>query len=110
MDVALAADRRSVPEAGGYSRKRRAQISFRLSRAAEGLLLLEHQTCQQGAGPGSKILGRNVLAGDFPEIGVYVGRGDVLQIAFFIDILQQLLSGQVLTALDDLGDSAVSHT
>ena len=52
---------------------------------------------QYRAGPGSKILRRDLLTGDFLEILIHIGRGHVLATALFIHILQQFLAGQFLT-------------
>ena len=61
------------------------------------------------AGPRPKVLRRNVIAGDFFEVGVDVAGGHVLRLAILIEVLQQLLAGQFLAGPDDLGDPSISH-
>ena len=107
MHVAFSANRRCVAEAGRDACDGGAHIPFRMRRTVEALDLPQRQRRQDGSRPGAKILGGDVLSGDLPEIRVHIGRGDILLRAVVIDILQELLAGQLLAGLDDLGDAAV---
>ena len=85
----------------------RANIALGLSGAVEALKLIERHRRENRSRPGAEILGGDVLAGDFPEIVVHVGRCDVLAIAVFVDVLEQFLAGQILARFYDLGDAPV---
>src|SRR5207245_8471166 len=61
MDIALTANRCSVPEARGYAFDRRAQVPLGLSCAVEALQLLERKGRKHRRCPGPKILGRYAL-------------------------------------------------
>ena len=67
----------------------------------------KRQGRQHRAGPGAEILGRDVAAGDLLQVGVHVGRGDVFALAVLVHVLEQVLAGQFLAGLDDLGDAPV---
>ena len=107
MNVALAADRRRVSE-----RSATAQWPARRSSwpapANQSLELLECQGRQDGSGPGPEILGGEVGARDLAEIVVDVRGVDVLYAAFLVDVLEELLAGQLLAALDNPGEATVS--
>src|SRR5215831_19471458 len=109
MYVALPADCRRIAERCGYFFDCAAKIALRLSGTVEALKFTEGHCRQNCPGPGAEILRRNVLASNFFEIVIHVGRCDVLAIALFIDVLEQLLPGQLLTSLDDLRDAPVPH-
>ena len=47
------------------------------------------------------MLGGEILAGRLADIVVDVGRADRLRLAVLVEILEQVLAGQVLALLDD---------
>ena len=48
------------------------------------------------------------LAGDLAQVGVHVVGGDVVRLAVVVDVLEQLLAGQVLAAPDDRRQAPVA--
>src|SRR5262249_60101112 len=109
VDVAFAANGRGIAETAGHARDRRAQVSLCLRDAGAALELLERERGHDGPRPGPEILGGDVLAGDLLQVGAHVARGDVLQLAVLIEVLEQLLAGQFLAGADDLGDTAIRY-
>ena len=108
VDVAPAADRRRVAEPLGDASRSRATtcvlgLGLRRRRGSN-----PGAPCggQDGAGPGAEVLGGEVLAGDLAQVGVDVGRADRLRLAVVVEVLEQLLPGQVLAALDDRAPAA----
>ena len=109
MDVALPADRRCVAEARRDFFDCTAEIALGLCGVVEALKFAQGHGRQHRACPGSEVLCGDIFSGDCLEILVYVGRRDVLAITLLIDVLKQLLSGEFLAGLDDLGDAPVSY-
>ena len=63
-------------------------IAFRVGRAVELLDVCERECGQHRAGPGAKILGGEILIGNFPQISVNVGGIDSVPRALIIDVLK----------------------
>ena len=106
MNVAFAADRRRVAKPARYVLDSGAKIAFAcaaLSKISTRSAPSRPERCP----PRSEILRRDVLAGDFLEIGVHVARRDILAISRLVDILEQLLPGQLLARPNDLRDAAI---
>src|SRR5215472_9155531 len=107
MNVAAAADRRRVAEVlsdlfhGTHDRL--LALAFSLE-VAEPLQCLRRQL---RAGPSAEIFGCNVLPGYLPQIGINLLRADDVLIALLIEILKQLIAGQVAATFDDAGQPAV---
>src|SRR6266540_7194858 len=59
------------------------------------------------ARPGPEVLRREIAPGDLAKIGVHVVRGNRLALAGGVEVLEQLLPGEVLALLDDPGEAAV---
>ena len=89
------------------ARWRRARSSSPWPRESKVSNSCKRHGGQHGAGPGAEILGRDVAAGDLAQVGVHVGGGHVLALAVLVEVLEQLLAGQVLAGLHDPGDAAV---
>src|SRR5207237_6474651 len=58
-------------------------------------------------GPGAKVLGCDLGLGDLPQIVVHMMRLDILALAVVVEILKELLSAKILTALHNLRDALV---
>jgi len=78
-----------------------------LRGAVKAFNFIQRHRRQNSTRPGPKILGGDVLAGDFLEIGVDIARRDILAVARFVDILKQFLPGQLLASFYNLGDAAI---
>jgi hypothetical protein len=109
VDVGLAADSRSVSQSQGDALDRGGQVSLGHRGAFRPTRLLEKTRRKDRPGPGAKILGGDIRAGDGPQIVVDVARRDSPQFLLLIQILQQFLPGQLLTRPDDLRDAAIAH-
>src|SRR4051812_44287347 len=59
--------------------------------------------------PGAEVLGREVLAGRLPQVGVDVLGADALPLLVLVEILKQLLPRQVAALLDDAREPPVVH-
>src|SRR5207237_142498 len=66
-----------------------------LSRASSGRRARELARREQRASPGAEVLRGERLARDLSEIRVHVGRSDRLALAVFVDVLKELLAGQL---------------
>src|SRR5581483_9111194 len=108
VDVALAADGRRVAELPGYPLDRAHHVPFRLGLAVEALELLQGLGGEDRAGPGAEVLRREVLPGGAAQVVVDVGRIDRVLDAVGIDVLEELLAGQLLAAADDARQAAVA--
>jgi hypothetical protein len=64
----------------------------------------QHRPC-----PGAEILGRDVRAGDVPQIIVDIGRADRSHDLIVVDILKEVLPGEILDRADDAGDAPIPH-
>ncbi len=62
---------------------------------------------EHGARPGAEVLRGEVLAGDFAQVFVDVGGVDGVTLAFFVNVLEELVPGEVFTLLDDACEAAV---
>ena len=107
MHVAFAADRGSVAEAGGDGRDGLNDVPFGFGDGVEGAEFAEHIAGEDGACPGAEVLGGEVLAGDLVEVGVDVRGVDGVVVAVVVEILEELVAGDVDAALDDVGEAAV---
>src|SRR5207245_9190209 len=57
---------------------------------------------EHGAAPGAEVLGADVAPGERAQIGIDVIRGDRLALAGGVEVLEQLLAGQIAATLDDV--------
>ena len=69
----------------------------------------ERQRRGDGAGPGPEVLRGEVVAGDLAQVVVHVVGADVAPRAVLVDVLEQLLAGQLLALPDERGQAAVAH-
>jgi len=107
MDVALAADGFGVAEDVGDGFDGLDDISFGLALRTRGFEKTERVGGEGGAGPGAEIFGGEILAGDFAEVVVDFLAGDAVGGAVAVDVLKQLVAGEVLAAADDFGQARV---
>ena len=68
----------------------------------------QQQQRQRAAGPGTVVLGGEVGAGQFTQVVVDVGGGHRATFAILVQILEQVLPGQLQATLDDAGQAAVT--
>ena len=59
--------------------------------------------------PSSKIFRGKIFACDLTQILVYILGSDVVRVAFVVEILKEVLTGQILQLQDNLRDPAVSY-
>src|SRR3546814_18295858 len=97
MDIGFAADRRRVAQRLGDRLQHVFQADPVLPGGAD---LLEGDPA---GSPGAEMLGGELLAHRFADIGVDVARADRALIALLVDELEALLAGPVLAALDEAG-------
>src|SRR6267154_1224641 len=107
VNVVLAAHGARVAEAlrHGVDRADHVALGFALALRRpqqEKLPRREHR-----ARPGPEVLRRDVPAGDLAKIGVHVVRRDGLALSGGVDVLEQLLPGEVLALLDDSREAPV---
>jgi hypothetical protein len=88
MDVTFAADGLRIPQTLGDGLYRPDEVSFRLRLGVKRFEFAERAGGENGPRPGAKILRREVLAGNVPEIGVDVGRLDAAPFPGFVDVLE----------------------
>ena len=107
VDVALAADGGGVAEALRHRLDGADQVAAGLGAGIGGRELLEGKGRQDRAGPGAEVLRREVVPADLAEVVVDIGRVDRLAVAFVVDVLEELLAGNVAAFLDDPGEAPV---
>src|SRR4029450_1301858 len=95
VDIAPAADRRRIAEPRRYRDHRRGE-------AALGVALLRVRGRQREGGenrgaPGAEVLGGDLLAGDLAHVVVDVCRVDGLPLSILVEVLKELVTGQVLS-------------
>ena len=107
-DVAGAADGGRVAQCFGdlldRVPERRADLGPRRPATRAERAEREHRP-----GPRPEVLGRDLCPGGLTEVVVDVGRLDRARLAVAVEVLEQLLAGEVLAALDDPGDAPVAH-
>ena len=108
MHVVSAAHRARVAKALGHGVDRTDHVAFGFAPAFRRTQQAQLPRGQHGARPGTEVLGRDVTAGGLAQVGVYVVRGDGLALAGLVQVLEQLLPGQILAILDDAGDAPVA--
>ena len=101
MDVAASANRRRIAEMprdffdGAEDRLLAPALAVDIAERAQRL-------CRQlRAGPGAKIFGGDVFAGDLAQIRVDLLRADRVPVAINVEILEQLIAGEVATTFDE---------
>src|SRR6476659_2117026 len=109
MDVAFATDGRGVAKPCGYLLDGIADVALGAGLAVEFLKFLQGHRGEHGAVPGAEILGGDILAADLAQVSIDVRRRDVAILSLIVDILEELLAGQILARPDDLGDAPVTH-
>src|SRR5438067_6021613 len=109
MDVALLADRRCVPQRIGNPGYGADDFLLAILAFRARLTLAQEADGQDGTGPGPEILGAEILAGDLSKVGVDVIRFDAPRLPVLVQVLKQLLAGEILAALDDAGQAAVGE-
>ena len=101
VDVAASRDGGRVAQDVGRLADRLDDV---LARLALGLARLERQqrtVREHGPGPRPEVLRRDVSARDLAQVRVDVLGADVADLAVLVDVLEQLLAGQLLAAPDD---------
>ena len=108
MDVALAADGGGVAELFGDLLDGLDDVLLRLGLGFEGFEFAQRQAGEDGACPGAKVLGGELLLGDGAQIVVHVGGVDSVQRAVLVvDVLEEFVAGQVEAALHNAREAAV---
>ncbi|MFT3789272.1 MAG: hypothetical protein QM770_24345 [Tepidisphaeraceae bacterium] len=102
MDVALAAHGLGVTEAFRHRFDRADDVLFRLRLAIELFELAQRLGRQYRAGESAKVLGCEILTGDFLQIRVDVVALHVAALTRFVDVLKQLLLREFLASFDNL--------
>ena len=101
MDVVLLADGARVAEAFGDGVEGADHVAVRLALGGRYAHRAQLGRGQHRAGPGAEVLGGDVAAGHFAQVGVDVVGADRLPLPVRILELEELFPGQVLALLDD---------
>ena len=102
MHITLPANRTGVAEFLRHALHGFEDVAFRLGFAAEAFDFLEGFGGEDRAVPGAEILGGELFAGDFAEVGVDVAGIDVGAFAGVIEIGEEFLPGEMLAFLHNL--------
>ena len=108
VDVALPAHGGSVAQQGGGGLDRLPRLDLGFGLRLRGTELAQLAEGVDAAAPGSERLGRERRAGHVADVVVHVARPDPAHVVVG-DVLEQLLTGEVLTFGDDAGDSAIAE-
>ena len=109
MNVAFSANRRRVAENLGHSADRRIDVRLRLLLCLEFLLRIQGDRAQDCSRPCPEIFGAEIFAGNFAEVLIDVLRSDVAYFPGIIEILKQILAGQILQLGNNSRDAPVGH-
>jgi hypothetical protein len=110
MDVVLATDRARVAQPRRGLVDGTHHVLLRLGCRQRGAHAAQRLGGEHGAGERAKILGRDLAIRDLAQVFVDVAGVDLAARALFVEVLEQLLSGQLLAALHDPRDAAVGDT
>ena len=109
MDVALPANGPRVAEPVRDPVDDLIHGPFRLAFGLRQRPLSEKSGCADGPAPCAEMLGREVSAGRLADIIVDVLRPDRAAVAILVDVLEEILAGQVLCAANDPCDAPVGQ-
>src|SRR5437868_3624308 len=109
MDVALPANGRCVAEDFGDRANRVFDVGFGLLLCFGRASGVECNGCEHCSSPSAKILRRKILASDLAQIFVHILGSDIAHVPVIIDVLKQILTGQILQPGYDRCDAAISH-
>ena len=109
VHVAFPTDRRRIAQPPGHLLDGCDHVPLRLRRAAEGLertqrLCRQHRPC-----PRSKVLGGKISAGHVAQEAIHVGRLDGVRLPVGVQVVKQLVSGQILTSRHDAREALVGN-
>ena len=80
-----------------------------LALGGEFLKLSQGDGGEHGAGPGAEILGGEIFAGDFAEVGIHVLGGRMTHRAIGGDVSEEFLARQFLAAAHEFRETGVLH-
>src|SRR5438105_6186276 len=107
MDIAAPANRRGVAKMLSHPLDSAQNGLFALRLGVEKLELLQGFGGEFCPGPCSEILGRDFFASDLAQIVIYLRRPDGVSIAIVIEVLEQLIPGQISAVLDNTRETPV---
>src|SRR5687767_11682392 len=110
MDVTLAAHRYSVAEALGDRLSRADYVLPGLGLRMEFTGLTKRGTGEDGSRPRAEILGAEFLSRNLAQIIIHIARVDRSPFAVIIDVLKQLVAGQVANSPHDLCEMGIIDT
>src|SRR5579885_226276 len=108
MHIALAADCGCVSQALRNYFDCPHNVFFSLSVRIKRPKFPERNHSKHSASPGSKILCREILTCDLPQVLVHIGGINRLTIATIVNVLKKFIPGNVLTALHNFGEPAIT--
>src|SRR4051812_4234681 len=109
VDVALTADRGGVAQ---YLRRRfdgAPNVAATRCRRARWRQCRKRTRAEERAGPGAEILAGEIVAGDRAQIGIHVGGLDRARAAVIVDVMEQVLAGQLLHAPYDAREPRIGE-
>src|SRR3954471_10916773 len=101
VHVVLAADRARIAQALGHRVDGGDDVAVGLAPARRHAAAAQRARREHRAAPGADVLRAPVAAGDLLQVVVDVVGGDQVALAGLVAVLEELLPGQVLAALDD---------
>src|ERR1051325_4567684 len=107
MEIAAPANRRGVTEVLRHLLDSSQDGFFSLRLGVEKLELPQCFGRELCPGPCSETLGCDLLAGDLAQIVICLGRADGVPIPLVIEVLEQLISGQISAILDNARETPV---
>jgi len=107
MDIAFAADGRCISEMLCCCLNDLHDIFLSLGLGIKSSHFLQRFGYSDRTTPGTEIFGGEALIRDLMQVFVYVVRLNFAQLPVFVDVLEELVSRQILAALDDFGKLTV---
>src|SRR5262245_23674561 len=109
MDIALAADRWRVAKPGRHLDHGAHTRGLAGGNGLERGVLIEAMGGEQGSGPGTEVLGGEIVRSDLTQVLIDVTRIDRLRLTVRVDVLEQVLTGEVPAALHQASDPAIGE-
>src|SRR4051794_39475658 len=107
MNVGLPADGLGISEPCRDASDRLHHITLRFGLRLVACEPRQRLRREHRAGPGAEILGGEIVAADLAQVGVPIVGTDGLALAVVVDVLEQLVAGEIAAGFDDLREARV---
>ena len=108
VDVAFSADGGCVAETRGDGLDGAADVALGRGFRVDTVELSEGHSGQDGSGPSTEILRRDIRSGDLAQVRIDIGGGYLSRLAFVVLVLKEVLARKLLARPYDTRDAPVA--